>query len=356
VTLLNGLSQIVQQQIVTAPEAFVGGSTFVRSVASALAGITKRSNTYYGVDINGNINNTPRTFASANEITGLTQSASVGDFHASWAYSTTNAYISAVDLISDLFMGPSRLVRIEFSAPTTFAATYNGTLDGDLDGVAFDGTAVWVMERFSNRIRKLNATTLAVEATHTFTGPTNGLAYADGKLFFVDDDEIVAWDIAGAVEDWRESIPAPASRFIDIAATNDVVALITFQFVHCFDANDGTLLYTYEIGGAQIPGTRVSATVYEGDIVFAGTQARPDRFIVIDGTTGEIKFRFGGLGFEIVGAVDSEIFLSSSAPPVNIGVSRSIGVVPISTLSGLTAQVAQLSGTGIVGRVAELNL
>lgn len=147
-------------------------------------------------------------------------SPSLGNQVYQWANSGDELYAATADLSPG--PGPSaylngKVQRVTRTAIGAIAATYTAATPGDVAGVACDGTNVWMTERYGGKLRKLDATTLASVITYTLSTGIGALYYDSGSLWICsgDTNQIIQWNIAGAVETQRFScVTAPFDLLI----------------------------------------------------------------------------------------------------------------------------------------------
>ena len=123
------------------------------------------------------------------------------------------------------------------------------TTPGDWWGVAFDGTNLWISLYKSNKLRKLDPTTLATIADYTVAGGPTTIRFAAGKLYVacVTSKEIVRFDVAGASEDWR--VPTACFATYTTVGTCVPVGTLVFVFglvIEVRNASTGALVKGYD--------------------------------------------------------------------------------------------------------------
>jgi hypothetical protein len=95
-------------------------------------------------------------------------------------------------------------------------ATYTAATAGDPSGIAFDGTNIWIAERFSGNVRKLDPITLSSLATFSIATGMEAMSYDGSSNFWIarqDSNEILKVSTAGAL----------VSRFPCVFAPGDVL-------------------------------------------------------------------------------------------------------------------------------------
>lgn len=153
---------------------------------------------------------------------------------------------------------------------------------GEPQGVAHDGTNLWVTTTYSGTLLKLNATTLALDTTYPINAGIGAMAYASGSLWICDraSDEIIEWDIAGGVEAQRF---ACVSFPLDIAVANGLVFVVGGLEIGVYDASTG----------AQVHAFAAEARISHQGLAHWGSYiatANPslERVLLLDDTTGAL--------------------------------------------------------------------
>jgi hypothetical protein len=251
----------------------------------------------------------------------------------------------------------SRVVRYSRTAIGSAAATNTAATPGDYQGVAFDGTDVWVSEQTSGNLRRLNATTLVSSASYAVVDP-GPLFFASGDLFTVclSNDELVRWDIGTTAELYRE--PCITQPF-DILVTGSLVFVLGFGGqLGVYNIADGSEVATYSSTEfSRYTRPQRNMAVVDGNVIVIGFLAL-NRF---DATTGAFVNRLPLSSYAddvlSISEVDSEIVLC--VEPVFAG---SISLVvrkyqfDSTALTGELVRVYQNSATVGRGHVAELEL
>lgn len=229
------------------------------------------------------------------------------------------------------------------------AATYTSAMDADPQGLAYDGTNIWVSESYSAQIRKLDTSTLAVSNTYAINEGIGAMAYDSGYLYICDrgTNEIIKWDTSTHAEVLRIDCP----RFpVDVLVQNGLVFVAGVEAVGVFNATTGAEVLT-TTGRAYARSRR--ALVVSGDnVAFADPVG--GQLVLLNGTTGAEVRRLDISGIIAVsGGTTDHLFAAVRAGGSAVE-TRAYG--DNADLTGLTLKVYQLSETVGRGYPAEVAL
>jgi hypothetical protein len=250
----------------------------------------------------------------------------------------------------------SKVLRYSRTSIGTAAATNTASVPGDYQGVAFDGTDIWVSERDSGNLRRLDASTLVSAASYAVAGP-GPLVYAGGDLLTVciDSSELVRWDIGTTAELYRE--PCIDNPF-DLLVTGSLVFVLGYGELGIYNLSDGSevsVLTSAEYGRYARPGRNLA--VIDGNVIVIGSLAL-SRF---DASTGAFVDRIALDDYAddvwSVSELDGELCLCIE--PVVAGSSSLVVRRYEFDATALTAAKARVyQNSAVVGRghVAELTL
>lgn len=183
---------------------------------------------------------------------------------------------------------------------TLDAVVSDTTNPGDWQGVAHDGTHVWIALQNSNKLRKLDATTLATITDYAVPGGPSGLWWdaTSSKLFvccFVS-GELVRWDIGSNTEDWRVSCPAVA----DVLVANSLAFTVGAQ-VRVFNAATGAAVITHPYVPIS-PAPQRSMALFGSNVAFVLNS----KVLVVSASTGALvnllssptPYLYAGIGYD----------------------------------------------------------
>lgn len=254
-------------------------------------------------------------------------------------------YVSVVNGSSSAHV--YRVARTDLFIGALFSpnATYTASLPADPQGLAFDGTNVWVSGSYSGTLKKLNASTLVEESSYSVNAGLGAMVYAGGDLWVCDraNDEIIQWDIGTQTEVKRI---ACARVPTDVFVANGLVFVAGSGLVQVMDASSGALISTYS--GGFIDTFRQVLAHNGSEVVFADLVA--SELVFLDDTTGIESRRFpieNVMG--VSGYGGGNMFASTRSPSASYRVTvetAAYGAADIVT--GYTATVYQNSET--VGR------
>lgn len=229
---------------------------------------------------------------------------------------TISGRITAIDTNGDdVFVGmidgsdPSYLYRVSKTSilpgvPLSAAATYSGTVPADVQGVAFDGTYVWVSESYTGRIRRLDAAALTVVNSYTLNA---GIGY------LIHDSTAASVFVADRTN----------NRVIQFStSSNTVTQYLTGVFSPRYMVSTGTLLFA--VGGSSLCIFDIATGVLLSEVsgitgLIADTgssvvalDAASGELLLFSRTTGAVVGRGEASGAnQIAGFADSAAFLTT---------------------------------------------
>jgi hypothetical protein len=233
--------------------------------------------------------------------------------------------------------------RVDTSVP---AVTHtNSYSPGDPQGVAFDGTDVWVSLFYDGTLRQLDKDDLTQLASHALNVGIGAMTHDSGSLWICDraTDEIVEWDIGTTTE---------LQRFACVEQPLDVLVVGSLVFVagaaECavYD-NTGAEQFRFDIEGAAA-GRQLLAR-FDGKVAVGGPD---ERVILMDETTGEPVDQISVPGSYTVAGASSTHLLVAIGNPVTA--TQAFGEAV--SLAGKVVEVYQNSAAIGRGHVAELEL
>ena len=347
VDFISPSDEVISTQRVTEPQASLSIAAANGTLPAPTLKTTLISGSYFGVEYGGNTNLTLRQLTKQTTSGVLQRSPYLGARLVDAVYTATDAYTAAYYVTGGVpaGYGDTFVQRFALADISAAAATYTAGTAGDVAGIAHDGTDVWIVERISLRLRKLDASTLSVLASHAFSGPMdNGLAHASGDLFFIDGGDLVSWDIGTSGENWRTALPAGHTTSFGVTAHAGNVFVTSYPLgVLVYAQADGSLVedtgithYPQSDAGGVIP-FGMEVAIWDGAMVY-----------VLDGATGAVLGSFEATG--AAGGSDGTniVVLGTSALGV-VGYDLARLYQPLAgSLDGYGARVYQISAT--VGR------
>lgn len=222
------------------------------------------------------------------------------------------------------------------------SATYTSLSAADPQGLAFDGTDLWVSGSYSGTVKRLNASTLVELNSYPINTGIGAMVHDGGDLWICDrgNDEIVQWDIGTQTETKRIA----TARFpTDVLVANGLVFVAAGQ-VQVFDASSGVLIASYVAGSID---TFRQVLVRSGSsVVFADLST--SQLVYLDDATGLETDRrplTGVMGVSGYGA--GNLFASVRSGDLGMTVTTS-AYATVSVSAGYSATVYQNSAS--VGR------
>jgi hypothetical protein len=174
----------------------------------------------------------------------------------------------------------SHLFRYDPASIGTPTHTYTGTLAADVQGVAFDGTDVWVSEFYSGQVRQIDASDLTVLNTYSITGAP-GRMFFDGSLWvcMAGGLDVAEIDISdGSVV---QRVPVGGVP-LDVVVAGGFVFVQTGSAINVYSDSTGALVASEAVGSittsraahlALFDGFAVGADPSTGELVFMSTTA-----------------------------------------------------------------------------------
>jgi hypothetical protein len=242
------------------------------------------------------------------------------------------------------YNGPdSSTVRRVDTSTATVTHTVSHTA-GDPQGLAFDGTDLWLARYYNGSIDRLDPDDLTTLNTYSLNVGIGAMAFSGGSLWICDvgSDEIVEWDIATTAE---------VGRFSCVEAPADILVIGSLVFVaggvECaVYSTSGTEQNRFEILGST-RGRRLLAS-FDGMVAVSNSAG----VVLMDETTGDTVGSISVAGTtSVAGASSTHLFVGIGRPATETrAYAESV------SLSGLTVEVYQNSATVGRGYVAEIDL
>lgn len=241
----------------------------------------------------------------------------------------------------------STVKRLARTSIGTVAATYTAATAGDVQGIAHDGTDVWVSEFYGGNLRKLDATTLASAAAYALDVGITAMQHLAGDLWIVAtaSDEVIQWDISGTSETQRFSVlPQP----FDLLLASGLVYVLSSGGLGVYDQADGSLVASHELHPPVNLAQRCMCK-FGSYVAVADATAFPQVVALFDAATGAFvrRLNHGHVFLEAVsGEFASKLYITTSSSET----SAATGAYELQAqdLAGYSVTVYQLSAT--VGR------
>jgi len=241
----------------------------------------------------------------------------------------------------------STVKRLTRSSIGSVAATYTAATAGDVQGIAHDGSDVWVSEFYGGNLRKLDATTFASAATYALDVGITAMQHLAGDLWIVAtaSDEVIQWDISGTSETQRFSVlPQP----FDILLDSGLAYVLSSGGLGVYDQADGSLVASHALHPPVNLAQRCMCK-FGSYVAVADATAFPQVVALFDAATGAFvrRLNHGHVFLEAVsGEFASKLYITTSSSET----SAATGAYELQAqdLAGYSLTVYQLSAT--VGR------
>jgi hypothetical protein len=240
----------------------------------------------------------------------------------------------------------SHLFRYDPASIGTPTHTYTGTLAADVQGVAFDGTDVWVSEFYSGQVRQLDASDLTVLNTYSITG-VPGRMFFDGSLWvcMAGGLDVAEIDISdGSV---IQRVPVGGVP-LDVVVAGGFVFVQTGSAINVYSDSTGALVASEAVG--SITTSRAAhLTLFDGFAV--GADPSTGELVFMSTTTGLFAKRMPLANLRgVSGSTASLLFATTFA-----GFHETVALAD-SALTGKTVTVYQNSAAVGRGYPAEVEL
>lgn len=213
------------------------------------------------------------------------QSPNLGNRVLQWCNNGDSLYAVTVDYTNSTpaFYANGKLYKLTRTTLGSVDATVTAGTAGDFQGVAHDGTNLWVAERATGKLSKRDPTTLSESVAYSITGGPTMLLYASSKLYVLcsDSDELVRWDIATQTEDFRVATSHVPSDML--LSGGKVFVLGTSAQV--FNATTGAAVATYPYAPPQLLPQR-GLCLFGSYVAIAVGNPTPARVLRLDAGTG----------------------------------------------------------------------
>lgn len=225
-------------------------------------------------------------------------------------------------------------------------ATYTATADADAQGLAYDGTYIWVAEAYTQQVVRLNATTLATTGVTYTSIPAQAFTFNSGFLYAAIDNQMRKVDVTDGSVDLTFTCVTNAT---DVLVANGLIFVAGMSQFGVYSATSGVVINT----GAGGTGSayRRGVVLFGSEVVISDHQA--GQLIFLSATTGAETRRLGVPNiWGIAGVDDDTLFVAIR----NGSLIDTVAYQSIDDLTGYTFKVYQNSSHVGRGYVAELAL
>jgi hypothetical protein len=241
-----------------------------------------------------------------------------------------------------------KIQKFDRTALGAATATYNAVEPGDFQGIAHDGTDVWVCESLTGQLRRLD-NNLSSLGTYAINAGIGAMVHVAGSLWICDsaNDELIEWDIATTSELQRISVVSYPFDVLIIGARAFVLGI---DGLGVYDTGTGAVIVEHDTPPYQVLAQR-QMVEFDGSVAVGLYDGR--RLVVLhDAVTGEETARSAtpsALHF-LAGSNGSTLYLTLE--PFSGGVSTGVQTdgfeFAASDLAGYSLTVWQRSA--VVGR------
>lgn len=248
VTVLDGAA-IIEQQTVTAQEATLGAAdtgyelTQVQELSHPAWGLSEVGGALYGICIDDRPTIATQ-FAERFDASGsrTAVSATLGHVVIQLAHGTTAMYVLAyfqTATVPSVYLDTT-VYRLAYTDITATPVSAASAAAGDYQGVAFDGTNLWISKVSTGEILKCDAADLSVLDTFAISSPgaagLSRLFWSGGYLWIVTNSyTVIKWDTATEAEIDRFTLTDPGSYISDVAVIGGRLYVATAYKVEVFD-------------------------------------------------------------------------------------------------------------------------
>lgn len=281
VELRDASAVLVSTDIVTEPEWSAANAEVTGHLASAANFLRFVSGEILGVSgieaLNAFVDLRVRRFSSSGAELGY--SPLLGSYVHQTALDGDEFYVAAETYTggTPTISLATKVHRITRTSMGSIAATYTSPMAGDIKGVAFDGTNIWVTEYYSGNLRKLNATTLASIATYAIEPGIWNLHYDGGSLWIASSatDEIIEFDVGTLAEVQR----IPVLHYPNYIVVDSGTLFVGGNQLGVYDQATGSLISTFDTVDSR-------HMAMFGGFLAVTSQILPQEVLLIDPATG----------------------------------------------------------------------
>jgi hypothetical protein len=343
VDFYDGASLVGSTQV-TSPETPLNGATSMVELDAAAQRLRVVGSDVLGVSPSFLASPYVARFdSSGNELGRMTTLTPQDGFPTAFVDDGTSVYVAAIagPNVSQVHrIDPANIVG---TTALSAEASYDGTADADCQGLAHDGTNLWVAQAYTQDLKKLDASTLSVVDTYS-TGIAGGaMVYDSGSLWICDrgTSEIVEWDI-GATSEVRR---IPCAGF-----PCDV--LIDGGYIYV--AGSGAVTVHDQATGVEL--LRVAAALV--DMFHTGLSLQGSNVVFRSGT--DLVYLSGATVVDVIAITDLIAVSGTGAAGVYASTRAGLASAPktyeVSPLGGDVTEVRVNQNSASVGRGHEASL
>lgn len=246
---------------------------------------------------------------------------------------------------------PSHVFRFDAASLAAPTHTYTGTLAADCQGVAFDGTFLWISESFSSRVRKLVAADLSVISTFAVSGGPARLFRVGASLWACCSGGADVAEISTATGAVTQRI-AIGSIPLDVVASGGFIFVQTGTAIRSYAVSTAALVQSEAIGAFSNVRPQ-HLTLFDGYAI--GVDLGTSELVYLSASTGEyVKRVFVDKLLGVSGSDGTRLFIKVSAPPLGVGTETR--AFTQGDFTAFKVRAYQLSSTVGRGFAAELEL
>lgn len=205
----------------------------------------------------------------------IAQSPAVGEEVYQIVNSGNDIYLVVADYTNTVPVAWASTSLLKFNRTSLGSATasYTSATPGDFQGVAFDGTNVWVTESLTGQLRRFN-TSLASTGTFAINAGITALVHDSGSLWICDvaNDELVEWDIATTTE--LQRFPVTPNPF-DVLIVGSRAFVFGTTGLGVYDTADGSVIVEHSTPPVFFAGAQAQRQMllFDGYVAIAGSDS-----------------------------------------------------------------------------------
>lgn len=349
VRVLDG-DTVVSEQTVTSPEATVGASLPSDTLTAAL---TLSAQAWYLAAVSGGAVGVlygvgSQSVVRFNDVGALVaQSPVLGSSQTIQACHGTDAIFVLSYFTSGPAYADTTVYRIAYGAETAIAASRASSIAGDFQGVAFDGTYLWIAEVSTGLLHRCSPTTLATLSSYPVsTAASIGRIYFEGGYLWITEagDEVVQWNVSSHTVVGR--LRVTGKRAEQVVAGDGVVFIETGYL----GPSTGTLWSFDTTASPSLPLVSTDATIRPS--VGSASMARLGDYLFVCAGAYGVDVRSAATGAYVAtidiyadfisGVTADSIYLSRLATASTVEYESGAAIVA-DDLSGMTLEIAQIS-------------
>lgn len=205
----------------------------------------------------------------------IAQSPAVGEEVYQIVNSGDDIYLVVADYTNTVPVAWASTSLLKFNRTSLGSATasYTSATPGDFQGVAFDGTNVWVTESLTGQLRRFD-TSLASTGTFAINAGITALVHDSGSLWICDvaNDELIEWDIATTTE--LQRFPVTPNPF-DVLIVGSRAFVFGTTGLGVYDTADGSVIVEHSTPPVFFAGAQAQRQMllFDGYVAIAGSDS-----------------------------------------------------------------------------------